>query len=72
MEPPDFYPAYRRVKARKGWEKWVGFGLYGPLRAFTRGKNQVVEGTKGEKGGKKGKKEDIQMEIGFVFFFIFD
>ena len=54
--PPDFYPAYRRLKARKGWEKWVGFGLYGPLRASTRlylytplractrGKNKVDHG----------------------------
>ena len=36
-----FTPAKMREKRVKAGEKWVGFGLYGPLRACTRGKNQV-------------------------------
>ena len=52
--PPDFYPAYRRVNARKGVygrSVYACTDLYGPfrafsrhytlLRAYTRGKNQV-------------------------------
>ena len=42
--PPDFYPAYRRVKARTGplWPNLTHFSQpLRAIRAYTRGKNQV-------------------------------
>ena len=46
-DPPDFYPASRRVKARIGQTPPIFLSLSAPLRAiraYTRGKNQVAGG----------------------------
>ena len=39
--PPDFYPAYRRVKAGENGWGLAYTGLYAPIHAYTRGNNQV-------------------------------
>ena len=42
---PDFYPAYRRVKACTDGPKMpvrTKTVLYGPIRPYTRSKNQVA------------------------------
>ena len=65
--------------ARKGWGKWVGFGLYGPfraIRAYTRGKNQVEIAEKSKKKQNRRKTAVQRLESlhvwGFWFwFFIF-
>ena len=40
-DPPNFYPAHKHVKAGKNGWGLAYTGLYGPFRAYTRGKNQV-------------------------------
>ena len=51
QDPPDFNPAYRRVKACIGAYRSVQAYTdrpYTPLRAYTRGKNQVEDVSKSE------------------------